>query len=66
MELEIRIKNDGNSPALIDRDISIEEGNLLAYITYPDGKIEVELKIFFHLSLLVMPYAGKGFTLNWV
>ena len=44
IELEIRIKNEGASPAIVERDLTVDSGNVILYITYPDGKIMVRRK----------------------
>lgn len=41
VELEARIKNEGDVATMIEKDLSIEEGHLRLYVTYPDGKIKV-------------------------
>lgn len=41
MELEVRLKNDGDLPVNIDENLNPEGGNVSFYVARPDGIITV-------------------------
>ena len=43
VEVEIRIKNEGTFPITVERDLSVDGGNVIMYIVYPNGKIMVKI-----------------------
>jgi len=45
--LEIRIKNEGSAPTVVERDLSIEHGYVQMYITYPNGDVMVIVWSYF-------------------
>ncbi|XP_076816375.1 uncharacterized protein LOC143462197 isoform X1 [Clavelina lepadiformis] len=51
VELEIRLKNLGESPVMIDGDLDPEGGNVIVYVTGPDGSTK-------RLDSFVRPITG--------
>ena len=43
VEVEIRIKNEGASLTTVERDLSVDGGNVIMYIVHPNGKIRVKI-----------------------
>ena len=41
VEVEVRIKNEGDVATMVERNLSIEEGHIILYVTYPNGKLTV-------------------------